>query len=730
VSKIDDGKLVIDRSGKIRFEADKGRLQLHHTNPEPENPDGPELPLCSCPQCYNYYTVICVESGEQCIPLDPEIDGFCRKDSPPMRPDSLPDTFNMPQLYSPEEVKQYYPNWPAIEGWDQQTDLWLEFQGYWGEERVYEYDPVTGEWKEYFRDKWFGPPTGKEQKRINYEIDIATPDFDSEEDSTPAPLLMNDILDCPDYLFEYEPQQQNRCTGPGKVLWHPATNCTSNCRCTFTKGQYKQWMKNNNREEPYLYIPVLQPSYGNCTSGYVRQGDYCFGPAQPRPRGLYTQCQPRDSYSRCTDSEQEYDYVKEYLYQCCQVPPSLIGWSTCMQGSFVQTMNEYTFQLTGASMSVGQTNNLQGQEGPFAISLLFDNNTSITIPGISLTASIPDSAVLSTDYVPQWNDTTARSTSLNRISFCCNNYDWKLRLTAGGEMWWKPWPAGINSNGTPGTGYFGLPKTVTVHFWTNAPTSLPDDPQSPVIDEDGLLKVIEYTLPLAFAPVTSPGCHYNEAEDQCVPDVGARCDCDGGAGFTCGGRWSARCGNSGSMSSPHYRGPWNLRGYYGNRCFVSESQYPHDVNVRNTPKCSHALPGHRFPCTYGYGTSYALASVPGCYYKNCLYGLGIEDATTTPLTAQDALQWTATRAALIDGTADKEAAALVLPTLHGGFCTHSVPDESRTCNTCGSPYIRCTYPEGPGTGKFPPRLCGQGKCNFFEMREERTTDRRPLTADD
>ena len=513
MSKVDDGKVVIfDKSGAVRISATDGErdghVLIHQTDPEPENPDGPTAPLCPCPRCYNYYSAICVESGSECRQLDPEYDGFCRKDS---APGYTSVQHNKPQLYTAAEVKEFYPNWTSIEGWNQSSDLWLEFQGSWG-------------------TLWTGPPTGKPQEKIEYEIDIPTPDF---SDNASVRLLMSDILHCPDYLIEYE-QNQGRCyyqgqTNPARVLWDPRTQCTSNCRCTFTKGQYKQWLKNNNREKPYYYIPAFRhgvsPNYTPCNSPNIAEGGWCYGVAQLRPRGLYTQCQSWNASTRCTDSYDSYYREQEALYKCCEIPPNLVGWYTCMTGEFVQTMNEYTFQLTGSSINVGRTSSgtsgwLDDGTRPFTISLLFDNNTTQTIVGRNLSASVGLS-VGSDDFSVEWNDTTVESTSTTRIRYCCNEFDWKIQLTASSEMWWRQWPQGINSNGTPGTGLFGLPQSVTVHFLieAGAPIKLPDGVTLPEPDENGLVKIIEKEFPLWFNPVRTPGCHYIEGENKCVADT-------------------------------------------------------------------------------------------------------------------------------------------------------------------------------------------------------------------
>ena len=293
-----DGKLVVDKAtGHLRIDPD-GRLLVHKVQNEEEK-------LCQCPRCENIFSVICVEGGSECFPMDPEEDGFCRR----TRGDTLSIIspalqFNKPQLYTPDEVKLYYPNWETIAGWNESDDLWLAFQA--------------------------GPPTGKAQSPIDYHINIKTPDF--HEDNKTVPLLMSDILNCPDYLIEYE-ANGGRCYYQGveqaRVLWHPATTCTGNCQCSFTQAQYKQWKKNNHRESPYYYIRAIQSSACSAPHkpgppGSLNSG-WCFAPAELRPKGLFTACQTWYSSSRCSGGPSE----REELYRCCDVPPTLVGWYTC-----------------------------------------------------------------------------------------------------------------------------------------------------------------------------------------------------------------------------------------------------------------------------------------------------------------------------------------------------------------------------------------------------------------
>ena len=242
--------------------------------------------LCPCPTCFNTWSEICVESGSRCVPSDQEEFVFCRSGD---RSDSiftgsmgggmgLLDKAARPQLYAPEEVKQYYPYWESLLdcGWDGTSDIWIEFQGTFNLQTIYEYDPVTGEYKSYQQLVWLGPPAKEQIVAVEYELPNPR-DFTTTEDKQPVALWNDDITGCHswEYVIAGDDVTANATIGsypniqlnPRYVRRHPQVRCnTQDCQCTMTKGEFKQWMKDNNRENPYYYIRARQKTSSVCAN--------------------------------------------------------------------------------------------------------------------------------------------------------------------------------------------------------------------------------------------------------------------------------------------------------------------------------------------------------------------------------------------------------------------------------------------------------------------------------
>ena len=275
-----DGKDVNTReTGMLRVHVDqdpeKDGLFLMHKVPE----DDLNAKLCVCPTCFNTFSLLCVESGDKCVPVElkPGGDGvnafiFCRNgnDKNSVGGDSGGNEINIlsqarPQLYTPDEVKEYYPFWQSLlsQGWDGVTDLWLEFQGYFTTQSVW--DPSTGQYVQI--EVWVGPPAKGQVERVEYEVSNAV-DFIMDDDRKPVHLWNEDITGChgPEYVME----GNNVCatSPPSRVLRHPQVGCnTMDCQCNMTRGEYKQWRKDNSREHPYWYIRAKSYTTG-CTPDY------------------------------------------------------------------------------------------------------------------------------------------------------------------------------------------------------------------------------------------------------------------------------------------------------------------------------------------------------------------------------------------------------------------------------------------------------------------------------
>ena len=692
-----DGKFVIDqKTGALRLGID-GHL-THHKVQEPEDK------LCNCPRCYNYFSVLCVEKGNKCVPLDPEVDGFCRKDS--YSYESI--IFPKPQLYKPEEVKLYYPNWETINGWDQSTPLWLAFQGDWEMQWVYDYDPVTGQETYYQIEQWTGPPTGKDVQKINYHINIPTPDFYDNGDS--VLLLMTDILDCPDYLLEFDPQQPRCGNYTNEPVWDTRTTCTSTCRCSFTKAQYLQWMKNNHREYPYYYIPARPLWMWPCNAPNKSQNGWCYGPVELRPRGLFTQCQTWDSNFRCNEPH----LIEEQLYKCCEVPPSLVGWYTLFYGTWMTGPSWFPQQSNGISVGITQ-NCSSNPQGSFAIQLLWDNNEVSNISGANATAiNVPQNFIAEKPEIQlEWNSPVTNG----HIDKCCNRFYWKLQLTVSDEALWHRWPGDDNANDrtdcghnwwgreTDGFGWMALPKSATVNFWMSLPVTQNSKGQYPSASEAVFEKIIEKEFPLKLNYDPGGICYVIPNDDgttHCLRRTPSswECTCSSCGPFFC------TCG-TGATSIAQFSGT------YGDCCMISTSEKPGDTENRTTSDCKYVIPEHRYHC-YGYPCN--PARNPRCFYKDCLYGFLHSEgpsvvSTSTLLMAPLGAPWT-----------EEQQKAFRAPAIHGGYCKFSkVNDETKICGTCNSPYINCIHPESAwseiGQG-FQPRLCGQGKCILFEPKDQ------------
>ena len=529
---------------------------------------------------------------------------------------------------------------------------------------------------------------------------------------------------------------------------------------TFTLGTYKY------QSRPW--------ACAECTGNeqlITSQNQWCYRPSEERPAGLFTKCASWYASTRCTDEYGMEGYLdREALFQSCDTPPNLIGWYALFSGYHQQSGHE-SGQIS-SGISVGRSNTCTpgwGNTGVIAnprLVLLWDNGTESIIEGAALTARNMPAINNDPNLEIEWNDNTTRG----YITKCCHRYYYKVQLTAG-PMKWIQWP-NVGYNAT-GVGYFGLPESLTLHFWADAGSAAGTDLENP---EEGLFKLIEKTFPFSFPdPGNNPSCIYDPQQNTCTPrPTNGRCGCDMGSALSCG-PFSGSCGTTGTYPLQNVPGNPTMSFNYGTPCMVSQSYDPRDSQNRNVSRSCARLPAHEYICSTGgnYPSSYfKSAAKPKCYYKDCIYAFGIGgDFTTldpgpnpsplstvlsirnnitreqavelitssmyisegadyddqTPKDHDEYIAWIERRNQLIAESDNPEYLnQMGLPAVHGGFCKWSVVDDSsRICGTCQYPYIRCTSPELIAIehfftqAGFQPRLCGDTKCTFFEPKEAR-----------
>ena len=251
-----------------------------------------------------------------------------------------------------------------------------------------------------------------------------------------------------------------------------------------------------------------------------------------------------------------------------------------------------------------------------------------------------------------------------------------------------------------GIGNFGVPDDVTVEVWTDFTGGYNENEIDPDLVDDGLLKIIKHTFPVN--PI-----YFSYPPTTCVWDGVSKCDNPGNWYCGCSGctPFSCSCGTYGTFPLQNIPGSWNYGRSYGNCCMVSYNQ--NDVNDRSTRECLADLPEHVYLVCGGSYCNYASAQSPRCFYKDCLMSISIDGNSPSQV------QFISTQATTLEfGSPEWK-----VPKIHGGYCKWAiVDDDSKICGTCQHPYIRCTRPDNPAFHdySFQPRLCGQGKCRFFE----------------
>ena len=716
-----DGKSVISRvTGGRRIKVESGTdadgAFLIHYVPEEDL----TAQMCACPACFNTFSHICAESGGQCIPIT-TVDGdetrpiFCRAGdtiSSGAFGQSYPNilTANKPQKYTPDEVKSYYPYWESLLdfGWDENSDLWLDFQG-----------TLTQVGNTYV---WNGPPTKQPVERIDYRL-YNPLDFQSPDDKKPVELFNANLLDCEGH--KYVIQGDSVCSGqsnPVLLLQNDVLCNTSSCRCEMSKGEYKQWKKDNNRESPYYYIRAKSPSGITCSNDntgpnntvrqYVVQSGWCYGEVlEPaRPAGLYTQCSSWSPTHRCSSVSQAPGIGKELLYKCCEVPPSIVGWFTFAGSRSSQNHSSYPVQParidnTNASYREGVSNAF---DGVFVLNLLWDDNTTSLIYASNQLPHTWESGEPVFDPNGVFNNGNS-APPYNYIQKCCNRFYYKLQLTPGTPKSWN-WPSGIG----PGFGKYWLLKSINIHLWMSSPVVRNDVGFYKDPGEDNYYKILEQELQLQFNPFGEPDTYCSWDEENEICSGTSNCGQSINTGYHC--RPFLVTGGQGASTIS------TMSGYYGMACRIpidtnnSTTRNPttNPLDNRTSHWLNYGMPHRRYFCT----SSAVAVDRPVCYYKDCLRSMGVL-AKSLPENPTDYQQWEERRAKLVEQNQHLTHPIGGLPVIHGGFCKWSVVnDDTKICGTCQSPYIRCTHKDSPynSENSFMPRLCGDTKCIHFEMR--------------
>jgi hypothetical protein len=420
----------------------------------------------------------------------------------------------------------------------------------------------------------------------------------------------------------------------------------------------------------------------------------------------------------------------------------MIGWWTFTNVYMrtTDTTGNYKNMAIGHSCSTAPSGwtDCDGRNS-FGLAILWDNNSVsvISTPNIPLQVSGANGG-----DPPEIDVSKIFSETSGYITKCCNRIYYKLKITIGKFKWWQP-PSGMPGCRWWHNGWWGLPETLTVHLWVSDPVKMDAVGIYPDPDENGMFKVIEQELPLVINH-GSIYCIWDETNNQCINMVG----CNG-----CG-PWSCFVGSGYSSDESAY-----LSGSYGTVCMVCAggSQQalinPLDCNRNNPYRNSlEGLPRRRHYC----GEYPSNTDNPVCYYKDCIYGFGVYPNPEPPTIAPQYVTFLDPALLVLDEDEKLELLNTVsnatyfeqisqinadrniaqnnavnapvatfgspewkLPTYHGGHCKHAVVDDTdRICNSCQHPYIRWTNSESPmsSANSFQPRLCGEGKCVLFEMK--------------